>query len=269
MTPTQAGGIAKGPAHRAEDLVLAKDRHILVVDKPAGVRVNPGGFSRRGEPPAPSLREMLEPAYGRLWLVHRLDRDTSGALILARTPDAHRALNAQFQERTVLKVYHALVVGTPGWSEQTVELPLTPNGDRKHRTVVPRTEAALAKSKRARTDLRVLERFAGFTLLEALPQTGRAHQIRAHLAAVGLPIVADQLYGGGASHSLSDRVPAATTQDNRHAKPVTPLLARQALHARALTVRHPHDNRELHAEAPYPPDLVQVLALLSLRRPLS
>ena len=233
------------PADSAPIAVLWSDSSILVVDKPAGVSVNPGGFPRRGQPPDPNLRDLLEPRFGRLWLAHRLDRDTSGVLVLARTPDAHRALNTQFQQHTPIKLYHALVVGAPQWAERTVDLPLLPNGDRKHRTVVPRTPAGRKKAKRARTTLRVLERFAGCTLLQARPHTGRTHQIRAHLAALDLPILADQLYGG-----------------LRPDAPALPPLVRQALHAHSLTLHHPQTGQELRFESPYPPDLAQALAHL-------
>ena len=259
--PMRTQGISSGSGHPPKDLVLAADPYILVIDKPAGVRVNPGGFARRGEPTLVSLREMLEPAYGRLWLVHRLDRDTSGVLLLARTADAHRALNTQFQEHTPHKLYHALVVGTPEWTGRTVDLPLLRNGDRKHRTVVPRTETALKKAKRARTSLHVLERFVRHTLLQAHPQTGRTHQIRAHLAALGLPVAADRLYGGGAALSISDILPEGK-RDGAPTDLAAPLLARQALHARSLTLRHPHSHQEQTFEAPYPPDLAQALDLL-------
>lgn len=251
-------------AFLVEDLVLWSDRCLLVVAKPAGLLVNPGGFPRQGEPPNVSLREILEPRYGRLWLVHRLDRDTSGVLVLARTADAHRALNTQFQERIPVKIYHALVVGTPDWGERTVDLPLLADGDRRHRTVVPRGKAARRKAKSARTDLRVLERFPAYTLLQARPFTGRTHQVRAHLAALGLPIVADQLYGGGATLSPADLAPGAQIEEDSGAKRA-PLLARPALHALSLALRHPETGQELCFEAPYPPDLAA--ALQHLRNP--
>ena len=247
-----------GTTRSPEGLVLWADPALLIVNKPAGVLVNPGGFDRQGRPANVSLRELLEPRYGRLWLVHRLDRDTSGVLLLARTADAHRVLNAQFQEHTTLKVYHAFVIGCPTWARHTVDLSLVPNGDRKHRTVVPHTEAARQKAKRARTNLYVLERFAHHTLIEARPETGRTHQIRAHLAALGLPIVADELYGGGTSLAWSDLGAGVRSSPDSPSL----LLERQALHAQSLALHHPLTQEQLSFDAPYPLDLARTLEVL-------
>ena len=167
--------------------VLWSDGALLVVDKPAGLPTLPDGYN----PQAPHLKRLLEPEYGRLWIVHRLDRSTSGVIVLARTVQAHRALNAQFQEHTVEKIYHAIVTGAPDWEETAIDLPLRADGDRRHRTVVD-----AQGGKPAVTHLRVLERFAGYSLVEAVPHTGRAHQVRAHLLAAGFPLVGDALYGG-------------------------------------------------------------------------
>jgi RluA family pseudouridine synthase len=258
-------GLTQPSGEQPPAIILWEDASVLVVDKPAGVLVNPGGFAKRGEPPNTSLRELLEPRFGRLWLVHRLDRDTSGVLVLARTAADHRALNAQFQENTPKKCYHALVVGAPTWETRAVDLALLPNGDRKHRTVVPRTADARRKAKRARTSLRVLERYASsYALIEARPETGRTHQIRAHLAALGFPILADALYGGGDSFWPADV--AAPGQSHRHRPDqATPLLARQALHARSLTLSHPRSREKLCVQAPYPADLAAALDLLRQR----
>lgn len=219
--------------------VLWSDTDLLVVNKPAGLPVLPDGW----DPQAPFLKKLLEAAEGRLWTVHRLDRDTSGVLLLARNAEAHRSLNGQFEQRQVGKVYHALVNGTPEWEEKSVKLPLRPNGDRKHRTVVdPRG------GKPAHTELRVLERFGGWCLVEARLHTGRTHQIRVHLASVGHPIVADLLYGGG-----GELRPEAGGEV---------LIERTALHACSLALSHPQSGAELEFVAPYPEDFARALEWL-------
>ncbi len=206
--------------------VLWHDEALLVVNKPAGVLVIPGGFDR-----STPLSEVLRVHFGPIWVVHRLDRDTSGVLAFARTAAAHRALNTQFQERRVTKVYHALIGGEPPWETRTVALPLRPNGDRRHRTVVDRE-----RGRASRTRLRVLERFGSHALVAAMPESGRRHQIRAHLAALGFPVVADILYGARDADTI-------------------PPLRRVALHAFSLSLRHPVTGVAMTFEAPYPADL--------------
>src|SRR3990172_12705504 len=151
-----------------DDLILWSDDSLLVVDKPAGLTTLPDGY----DPEAPDLKGVLLPDFGPLWIVHRLDRDTSGVMVLARSPQAHRALNTQFQEHQVSKVYHALVMGEPDWTEKDIDLPLRPDGDRRHRTVVD-----FQRGKPSLTRLRVLERFEQFTLIEAIPESGRPHHL--------------------------------------------------------------------------------------------
>lgn len=170
--------------------ILHLDEDLLVIDKPAGLHTLPDGY----DPSLPHVRGLLEPEYGPLWIVHRLDRETSGVLVLARTAEAHRSLNTQFEQHQVRKVYHALAEGHPDWQETTVRLPLRVNVGHRHRTAIDPH-----RGKPAVTHLRVLERFEETTLVEAVPETGRTHQIRAHLSALGHPIVGDELYGGKAS----------------------------------------------------------------------
>jgi len=225
-------------------LVLWSDEHLLVVNKPAGLPTLPDGWA-----PGPHVRSVLEPVYGRLWIVHRLDRFTSGLLVLARTAQAHRSLNLQFDEHRVEKVYHALVVGVPAWESLIVELPLRADGDRKHRTVVDPQAG-----KPSVTELRVLRRLEGYALVEAIPRTGRTHQIRAHLAAVGHPVAADRLYGGGEAVFAT-----AAASPFPEEKPGRPLLDRPGLHARFLAIRHPVTGERLAFEAPYPADLAETL----------
>jgi tRNA pseudouridine32 synthase/23S rRNA pseudouridine746 synthase len=214
--------------------ILWVDAALLVINKPAGLRSLPDGY----DPSRPHLRLLLEPQYGRLWIVHRLDKDTSGILVLARSAAAHRLLNTQFERHQVRKCYHAITAGSPMWEEQTVRLPLRPNGDRRHRTVVD-----LTHGKPAVTHLRLLQRFSSASLIEARPETGRTHQIRAHLAAVGLPILGDALYAAPSLPGLP--------------------LATLALHAWALELTHPESGQLIHFEAPYPPAFQSALHWLS------
>jgi len=212
-----------------DKIVLWVDEALLVVNKPPGLPVLPDGY----HPEAPYLRGSLEPLYGRLWTVHRLDKETSGAVVLARTAAAHRHLNTQFQEHQTNKIYHALVVGVPEWEEQMVEAPLLPDGDRRHRTIVS------AQGKPAQTHFRLLQRFTGYALVEATPRTGRTHQIRAHLAHIGHPIVGDHLYGCASA-----------------------LLGRAGLHASSLELVHPMSGEMMRFSAPYPEDFQGVLRQL-------
>ena len=231
------------------DLILWSDDSLLVIDKPAGLPTLPDGY----DPDAPYLKGVLLPDFGPLWIVHRLDRDTSGVMVIARSPQAHRALNTQFQEHRVAKVYHALVIGEPEWTEKDVDLPLRHNGDRRHRTVVDPQ-----RGRPALTGMRVLERLSRFTLIEAIPRTGRTHKVRAHLSAQALPIACDALYGGGKSIYISQIKP----HSRLGTEPEIPLIDRMALHARSVAFLHPITQVALSFEAPYPEDFTAFLQAL-------
>ncbi len=220
------------PSRESEGLVtvLWFDEHLVVANKPAGLPTLPDGY----DPNAPYLRLLLEPQFGHLWIVPRLDRGTSGAIVLARSAEAHRALNLQFDAHEVRKVYHAITVGEPSWEEQTVDLPLRADGDRKHRTVID-----ARRGKPATTHFRLIERLDGYALIEARPETGRTHQIRAHLANIGLPLLGDALYTSKGAAPGSDGLA---------------VLDRPALHAAALAFAHPTTGAALSFEASYPAD---------------
>ncbi len=221
-----------------EDLVLWADDSLLVINKPAGLPSLPDGY----HPEAPFVRSLLEPAFGRLWIVHRLDRQTSGVLALARTASAHHHLNDQFANHQALKVYHALVNGAPAWETRTVDQALRTDVGHQHRTIVDPQ-----RGKPAITHFKCLTRFDAYALLEARPATGRTHQIRAHLAFIGLPLVADARYGGGEGLVFAGEM----------------LIARPALHAVSLRLNHPVTGQEIAFQAPYPEDLCHTLEVLS------
>lgn len=219
--------------------VIYVDEHLLVINKPSGLRVLPDGY----HPEIEHVRSVLEPHFGRLWIVHRLDKETSGVCLLARTAEAHRALNLQFDRHSVEKIYHALVSGNPAWEAKTIDFPLRVNGDRRHRTVVDfeRGKAAITLCER-------LEVFEGCSLLSVKPKTGRTHQIRAHLAHLGHPILGDSLYGVSTfAYSLPFSV------------------ERLALHAYAISIDHPQNGKRLGWNAAYPDDFQSWLE--QLRKP--
>jgi tRNA pseudouridine32 synthase/23S rRNA pseudouridine746 synthase len=226
--------------------VLYQDDALLVINKPSGLSTLPDGYN----PTLPHIKSVLEQEFGRVWIVHRLDKETSGVLLLARTAQAHRSLNTQFEQRLVSKVYHALVNGNPEWQEHTVNLPLRPNGDRQHRTVIDPQAG-----KPATTHLKVLDRYGHYCLMEAIPETGRTHQIRAHLYALGLFIVGDKLYAGRIDYQSKD--------DMRHSQRDNlsriELAKRMGLHAIALEINHPITGERMKFIAPYPAELVAVL----------
>ena len=223
--------------------VIWKDESLLVVNKPPGLLTLPDGY----DPTAPHLKSVLSPKHDPLWIVHRLDRDTSGVIVLARSSIAHRHLNTQFQERSVLKIYHALVVGESDWDRKIIDLPLKVDGDRRHRTIVD-----IQNGKESVTRFKVLERFERFSLVEAEPESGRRHQIRAHLLAADLPLAGDALYGG---HSKGE-LPLHNDSG------VSAMLTRTALHARSIKLAHPITEEEILLKARYPKDFESVLHVL-------
>jgi len=215
----------------AQYQILYEDQELLVVNKPAGLPVLPDGWKRD----APFLVQLLEEQFGKLWVVHRLDKTTSGVMIFARTANAHRLLSMQFDAHEVKKIYVAIVVGVPDWENHTARHPLRVNAGHSHRTVVDRVNG-----KSAQTTFRLLERYKGFSLLEAVPSTGRTHQIRVHAHAIGYPILGDILYGA----------------------PKTDLIDRPALHACSLTFLHPAREEPVTFNAPTPEDFQSALEKL-------
>ncbi len=234
--------INQGPVTMTFDpQVLFEDQHLLCINKPAGLLSIRDGY----DPNLPYVFGLLEPRFGKLWIVHRLDRETSGVLLLARTPESHKLLNAAFEGRQVHKTYHAIVHGRPPWEETQADLPLKVDADRSHRTLVHPSGG-----KPAQTSFRVLKSGHDFTLLEAHPLTGYTHQIRVHLLALGFPILSDPLYTQGSRAQNSSE-----TQS---------LIPRLALHAYLLEFQHPITGVVLRLMAPYPQDFLHALQVLSL-----
>jgi tRNA pseudouridine32 synthase/23S rRNA pseudouridine746 synthase len=224
--------------------ILHRDEQLLAVDKPPGRIVIPGRTA--GER---SLLEELSAEHGRLWVVHRLDRGTSGVLVFARSAAAHRALNLAFDRGEPRKRYLALVSGAPP-AEQRIDVPIAP-GRKGRMRPAPQGDP---RGKPSATVVRVLERFpprpwagGALALVEALPETGRTHQIRVHLVHAGHPLAVDPAYGDeGPLRDAAGQI----------------LLDRTPLHAERLALAHPAGGGALVLQAPLPADLAATIAAL-------
>jgi 23S rRNA pseudouridine1911/1915/1917 synthase len=236
--------------------VVYEDADLLVIDKPAGLVVHPGAGVRQGTLAAALLHHdaglLGVGGAGRSGLVHRLDRGTSGLMVVARHDAAHRALTAQFHARTVEKIYDAIVWGRP--REREGEIDLGVGRDPKHRV---RMRAGVAGGRAARSLYRVVEEVPGFAWLEVRILTGRTHQVRVHLAALGHPIVGDATYGGERSASVGDARRRNTVR----------AIGRPALHARRLAFDHPRTSARRTFESPWPDDLCALWSALGGRLP--
>ena len=217
--------------------IVHEDEAIIIIDKPAGLVVHPGSGNWSGT----LLNALLhhDPALEhvpRAGIVHRLDKETSGLMVVARTLEAQTDLVRQLQARTVKRYYQALVRGSVERGG-TVDAPIG-------RHPAQRTKMAVVKTGRpARTHYRVVERFIDCTLVECALETGRTHQIRVHMTSIGHPLVGDPVYGGGTS-----RVP------------IGPEFARQALHARRLGLVHPATGKPMLWKSNIPEDMAELIA---------
>ena len=237
-----------------EDIPLAviyEDRHLLVVDKPAGLVVHPGAGRATGTLVNALLHRVRDLSgiggVVRPGIVHRLDRGTSGLLVVAKDDASHLALSRQFSGRTVDKEYLAVVLGVPRAVEGTIDVPI--GRDPVHRK---RMSVRAPRGRAARSTYRLVEAFDGAALLRVRIATGRTHQIRVHLAALGHPVAGDLTYGGR-------RRPTSRRPEARAALEA---LSRPALHATRLVFTHPASGERVSFSSPLPADLETLLAAL-------
>jgi len=207
-------------------IILYEDNDLLLINKPCGLLSVPDGYN----PMLAHLKSVLEPDYGEVWIVHRLDKETSGVMLIARNANCHRELNEYFRLRKVEKIYHGLVTPLPTWQEMDIQLPLLTDADRKHRTRVN-----TKTGKAAHSFCRIKKWFKLGALMEIQIHTGISHQIRAHLRAYDLALLGDNLYHAGL--------------------PEQPFsVSRTMLHARHLGFSHPTTGKWIKISAAYPED---------------
>jgi len=211
--------------------IIYEDNYLIVIDKPAGLSVLPDGWEKDSE----YLVKMLEEKFGKIFIVHRLDKITSGVMVFACEAETHRALNTQFENHDAQKTYHAILEGNPKWEEKVARHPLRANVGHKHRTMVDDKNG-----KPSETRFRVIKRYPASALVEAKPMTGRTHQIRVHAYALGHPLVEDVLYGARDLYGLP----------------------RPMLHAQSLSLIHPATNERMKFSAPHPTDFEEALKVL-------
>ncbi len=234
--------------------IVYEDEHLLVVNKPAGMVIHPGA----GNPQGTLVNALLHHCQDlsgiggveRPGIVHRLDKDTTGLVVVAKSDRAHRALALAFRRRKVEKTYLALCYGHLPKGEGVVDSAIGRHHEKRKQM------AATDAGRPARTLYRLEEDLGGVCLVACRPVTGRTHQIRVHMAHVGHALVGDQLYAGRQWRNLADPVAAALCRS----------FPRQALHAWRLAFAHPVSGESVHFEAPLPADLAELVASLRAQR---
>jgi 23S rRNA pseudouridine1911/1915/1917 synthase len=239
--------------------ILYEDDHLVVIDKPPGMVVHPAKGHWAGTLAAAVAYHFknLSTLGGvtRPGIVHRLDRDTSGVILIAKNDEAHAKLTEQFEKRTVEKEYVAIVSPAPDHDRDWIDKPIGMHPYQREKMAIREGHTS---SRNAQTFYEVVERAGGFAWLRLLPKTGRTHQLRVHLASIGCPILADKLYSGRAKIMLCE----LTLNDQDQ----TLLLNRQALHAYRLAFNHPVSGDRLEFIAPVPDEMIKAFELIKQHR---
>lgn len=243
--------------------VLFEDDALIAIDKPAGMVVHPAKGNWQGTlASALAYRfQQLSDVGGptRPGIIHRLDRDTSGVILVAKSNEVHLKLSAQFEQRTIQKEYIALAIGDIQLDRDIIRLPIGPHPYQRDKMAIRKGHP---QSKAAETHYEVLERFNGISVVQIRPKTGRTHQIRVHLDHIGAPVLCDRLYAGHAQITrgellkrLARKLPAQEGDEDV-------VLCRQALHARRITFTHPLHGAEMTVESPLHQDMQQAVNVL-------
>ncbi len=234
--------------------IIYEDQDILVIDKPPGIPVIPDRWDAQKLNAIDMLYSQIQKnsstSEQKIWVVHRIDQDTSGLVIFAKNSESHRMLNRSFFSATVKKFYLAIVQGCPEKPDGRIDYALSPQ--KKGRVLVDPT------GKKAITIYRVVEKFSRYSVLEVNPVTGRTHQIRVHLTAIGHPLVVDPLYTAKTQFGITDlkRYARILTEE------VPALISRLTLHAMKLKIMHPITKTEMEFTAEIPKDMQAILKAL-------
>jgi 23S rRNA pseudouridine955/2504/2580 synthase/23S rRNA pseudouridine1911/1915/1917 synthase len=230
---------------------LYEDDDLIIVNKPAGLLVIPDRFDAE----LPALNKLLEARLKqKVWVVHRLDKDTSGVICFAKTEEAHKYLSMLFQEHDVVKLYAGLVTGRVMPEQGRIEAPIIEHPAVKGKMITAK------KGKPSVTDYRVTDHWPLYSLVQFQIHTGRTHQIRVHMQSIGHPIICDELYGDGRPFYLSSIKRKYKLSEKEETE--RPLLGRLALHAYRLQFRK-QDGKEIVAEANLPKDMLACINQLN------
>jgi len=239
--------------------LLYEDEYVLAVNKPAGMVCHPAHATQTGTL-VNALAFHAQLSHGadpfRPGIVHRLDKNTTGVLLVAKNDEAHWRLALQFERRTVRKTYLAVVSGELNLDGDTISVPISVHPVVREKFAAMVRENRIDIAKKAVTHYEVAERFRGFTLVKLYPHTGRTHQLRVHMSYLGHPIVGDTLYGG----------PAVSEYSLTGAGDREPLMKRQALHAWKIAFSHPIREQPMELEAPFPEDFSRLVHTLRATR---
>ncbi|MCX7736713.1 MAG: RluA family pseudouridine synthase [Candidatus Kapabacteria bacterium] len=229
--------------------IIFEDDYLLVLSKPAGFLTLPDRYDKS----APNLKNYLEKIYDEIFVVHRLDKDTSGIIVFAKDSETHKALNQQFEQNQVTKIYHVVVSGVIIDDEIKIDIPISQDLRK------PGRSKPSATGKDSLTILRVLERFRNTTLVECNLVTGRHHQIRVHCSAIGHPLLVDDFYGKSDSFFLS-----SIKRKYKYKKDVVerPIISRVTMHSYSIEFLHPVTKERIFLEAYYPKDFEALLKML-------
>ncbi len=244
--------------------VVYEDDYMLAINKQTGTIVHPSHGTQTGTIANGLAFYASQLSHGddpfRPGIVHRLDKNTTGVMLVAKTDEAHWRLALQFERRTVRKTYLGVVEGSPELDSDVINAPLAAHDTIKDRYLIPSSHRALRAKlvKEAVTEYEVAERFRGYALVHLHPRTGRTHQLRVHMSYIGHPMAGDTFYGG---HHVSEKSLSGQGSDE-------PITSQQALHAYRIRFQHPISEATMELEAPPPPELARLIQSLREHRRL-